>query len=312
MPGLVAIVGPTATGKSALALSLTSAIGGEIVNADSRQVYRHMDVGTAKPTPEERSRVPHHLYDIVDPDGPFNLALYLQKARQAVSDIRERGKTPLLVGGTGLYVWGFLEGMSVPHVPPNSDLRSQLEAEAATAGPQALHQRLADVDPEAAASIDPRNVRRVVRALEVYEATGAPFSQQVRREGLDYPVHVVGLTADRALIHERADSRVEAMFDEGLVDEVQRLLDRGYPPNLPAMTGVGYKQVVPYLNGECTIGAAIKATKIATHRLVRHQYAWFKSEDPRIDWYDIGGRFADRVLSRVERFVSESGNTGAP
>ena len=255
MAGLVAIVGPTATGKSALALDLAETLGGEIINADSRQVYRYMDVGTAKPPPQDFARVPHHLYDLVDPNESFNLALYLEQANLAVDDIYSRNRVPILVGGSGLYVWGFLEGMSIPHVPPNPDLRARLEKEAATLGPRVLHDRLNTVDPDAAANIDARNIRRVVRALEVFEVSGVPFSKQVQKKGLDYPVLIIGLNAPRDTLHPRTDSRVDSMIESGFVEEVSDLLGRGYGLGLPSMSGVGYKQLGSYLNGECTLGS---------------------------------------------------------
>ena len=306
MAGLVAIVGPTATGKSALALHLAESIGGEIINADSRQVYRYMDIGTAKPPPHDLDRVPHHLYDLVDPDEPFNLALYLQQANLAVDDIYSRNRVPILVGGSGLYVWGFLEGMSIPHVPPNPDLRARLEEEAATLGPQVLHDRLNAVDPDAAANIDARNIRRVVRALEVYEVSGVPFSKQVQKKGLDYPILIIGLNGPRDTLHLRTDSRVDSMIESGFVEEVSDILGRGYGLGLPSMSGVGYKQLGSYLNGESTLEAAVEKTKTETHRLIRHQAAWFKPKDPRIDWYDISEDFTASVTERVSEFVSET------
>ena len=303
MAGLIAIVGPTATGKSSLALHLAETLGGEIINADSRQVYRYMDIGTAKPPPKDFARVDHHLYNLVDPDQSFNLALYLEQANLVVDGIYSRDRLPILVGGSGLYVWGFLEGMSIPHVPPNPDLRTRLESEAAALGPQSLHDRLNNVDPDAAAAIDPRNVRRVIRALEVFEVSGVPFSKQVSKKGLDYPTLVIGLTAPRETLHLRTDTRVDSMIESGFVDEVADLLARGYGMGLPSMSGVGYKQLGSYLNGDCTIEEAIRKTKTETHRLIRHQSAWFKPNDPRIDWYDITENFIDVVSENVKEFT---------
>ena len=306
MTGLIAIVGPTATGKSALALHLAETLAGEIINADSRQVYRYMDIGTAKPPPEDFTRVPHHLYNLVDPDESFNLALYLEQANLAVDDIFSRSRVPILVGGSGLYVWGFLEGMAIPHVPPNPDLRARLESEAAALGPQSLHDRLNSVDPDAAASIDPRNVRRVIRALEVFEVSGVPFSKQVSKKGLDYPTLVIGLTAPRETLHLRSDTRVDSMIESGFVDEVADLLERGYGLGLPSMSGVGYKQLGSYLNGDCTIEEATQKTKTETHRLIRHQSAWFKPNDPRIDWYDITENFTGPITQLAQEFILET------
>ena len=305
MTGLVAIIGPTATGKSALALALAETLAAEIVNADSRQVYRYMDIGTAKPPPNDFARVTHHLYNLINPDEQFNLALYLESANAAVEDIQSRGKLPILVGGSGLYVWGLLEGMSIPHVPPNPDLRARLEAEAATLGNRVLHDRLKAVDPDAASSIDPRNVRRVIRALEVFEISGIPFSKQVSKKGLDYPTLIIGLTAPRDLLHQRSDARVDTMIEAGFVDEVSDLLMRGYGLDLPAMSGVGYKQLGSYLSGESTLEEATDKTKTDTHRLIRHQAAWFKAGDPRINWYDISENYIDSVIKQVSGFISD-------
>ncbi len=306
MTGLVAIVGPTATGKSALALALAESLAAEIVNADSRQVYRFMDIGTAKPPPEDLARVPHHLYDLIEPDEQFNLALYLESANAVVEDIQSRNKLPVLVGGSGLYVWGLLEGMSIPHVPPNPDLRARLENEAATLGNRALHDRLNAVDPDAAATIDARNVRRVIRALEVFEISGIPFSKQVSKKGLDYPTLIIGLTAPRDLLHQRSDVRVDTMIEAGFVDEVSDLLMRGYGLDLPSMSGVGYKQLGSYLGGDFTLEEATEKTKTETHRLIRHQAAWFKAGDPRINWYDISESYVDQATKLVTGFVSET------
>lgn len=306
MAGLIAIVGPTATGKSALALRLAEALGGEIVNADSRQVYRCMDIGTAKPSPEDFARVPHHLYDLLDPDEQFNLALYLESANAVVEDIRSRRKLPILVGGSGLYVWGFLEGMAIPHVPPNPEFRARLEAEAATLGRQALHDRLRSVDPDAASSIDPRNIRRVIRALEVFELSGIPFSRLVSKKGLDYPTLIIGLTAPRDLLHHRSDARIDAMIEAGFVDEVGDLLMSGYSFDLPSMSGVGYKQLGSFLAGQSTLEEATEKTRTETHRLIRHQAAWFKPDDPRINWYDISQNHLDTVTELATGFVSET------
>ena len=311
MKGVVAVVGATATGKSRLALELAEAMGGEIVNADSRQVYRYMNIGTAKPRPEEMTRVPHHLYDILDPDEPFNLALYLDRATRATEDIHRRGKVPFLVGGSGLYVWGFLEGLNIPHVPPDHKLRQELEQEAELRGAQALHHRLRELDPDAARSIHPSNLRRVIRALEVCLKSGIPFSQLISKEGPPYPTLVIGLTAAREELYRRIDERVEDMVGQGLVGEVQALLQRGYSFDLPSMSGVGYKQIGMHLRGEISLEEAIRQTKHETHRLVRHQGAWFRPGDQRICWFDITENIGEAVLEEVDRFCATS-SQGAP
>ena len=301
---LIAIVGPTAAGKSGLALELAQRFGGEIVNGDSRQVYRHMDIGTAKPSPEERAVVPHHLVDIVDPDEPYSLALYLEQARQAIQDIQGRGRLPFLVGGTGQYVWGLLEGFHAPQVPPNASLRARLEAEAREEGHDALWQRLQVVDSAAASRIDPRNVRRVVRALEVYWETGIPFSQAQRREEPPYHSMVIGLTMERPRLYERIDQRVEAMVAGSWPQEVAHLLEKGYSPELPSMSSLGYREMAAYVNGELPLEEAVARIKTATHRFARHQYAWFRLRDSRIHWLDADApETAARAVDKVSRFL---------
>jgi tRNA dimethylallyltransferase len=297
-------VGPTAAGKSKLALELAQRFGGEIVNGDSRQVYRHMDIGTAKASAQERDLVPHYLVDIVDPDEPYSLALYLAQARQDIQDIQERGKLPVLVGGTGQYVWGLLEGFHAPQVPPNPSLRARLEAQAIDEGHEALWRRLQDVDPAAASRIDPRNVRRVVRALEVYQETGIPFSQAQRREKPPYRTWVIGLTLERPRLYERIDRRVESMMARGWPQEVEHLLERGYHPDLPSMSSLGYREMAAYVKGELPIEEAMARIKTATHRFARHQYAWFKPGDSRIQWLDADApSTASRACDLVDGFL---------
>ncbi|MBI2855743.1 MAG: tRNA (adenosine(37)-N6)-dimethylallyltransferase MiaA [Chloroflexi bacterium] len=283
---LIAIVGPTAVGKSALALELAQRVGGEIVNGDSLLVYRHMDIGTAKPPPGEQALVPHHLVDIIEPDEPYSLALYLAQARVAIEDIHRRGKLPVLVGGTGQYIWGLLEGFSAPQVPPNPLLRARLETQAREEGHDVLWQRLQEVDPAAASRIDPRNVRRVVRALEVYIETGIPFSQAQRRELPACRSLVIGLTLERQRLYQRIDQRVYAMVEQGWPQEVSRLLDMGYPPELPSMSSLGYREMAAYVQGQLPPEEAVAHIKATTHRFARHQYAWFRLKDPRIHWLD--------------------------
>ena len=286
MKRLIAIVGPTAMGKSRLALGLARALDAEIVNADSRQVYRYMDIGTAKPGLQERSSVPHHLIDIVDPDVPFSLALYQSLAYAAIEDILRRGKQPLLVGGSGLYVWSVIENWRIPRVPPDPRFRRQMEELAATEGAESLYRRLQELDPEAARNIDLRNVRRVIRALEVCQATGAPFSEIKTKQGLPFDTLIIGLTCRRDHLYQRIDARVDNMIQQGLVDEVRGLMERGYGFDLPAMSSVGYRQVGKFLLGETDLATAVQQIKFETHRFARHQYAWFRLTDKRVHWID--------------------------
>ena len=299
MNRLVAIVGPTGVGKSHLALRLAQALGGEIVGADSRQVYRYMDIGTSKPTKEELSLVPHHLVDIVNPDEDFGLAQYQQLAYRAIEDIYERYRLPLLVGGSGLYVWAVLDGWRIPGVAPDLEFRHSLEEKVARVGKDELYHELAQVDPMAAQRIDPRNIRRTIRALEVYREAKIPFSQLRVKATPPFDTLIIGLTANRAELYGRIDFRVDEMIRQGLVDEVKRLVDRGYSLNLPAMSGIGYKQIGMYLGGELTLPFAIQQIKFETHRLVRHQYSWFRLKDDRIRWFDIQDGVDSQIIESV-------------
>ena len=286
MRKLVAVVGPTATGKTDLALRLALGFGGEIVGADSRQVYRGMDLGTAKPTAEQRARVPHWLVDVVDPDEEFGLARYLDLAQAALDDIWSRGRRAFLVGGTGQYVWALLEGWQVPRVGPDWALRRELEERARREGPQALHAEVAALDPEAARRLDPRNVRRVVRALEVMRRTGRPFSACQTRRPPDFLWLALGLDLPSGELYRRIDARVDAMIEVGFVEEVRGLLAQGHGPDLPAMSGIGYRQVCQHLAGELSLEEAVARIKWETHRLARHQRNWFRRDDARIHWID--------------------------
>ena len=302
MNRLVAIVGPTASGKSRLALHLAQIFNGEIVSADSRQVYRHMDIGTAKPNPEELSLVPHHLINIVNPDEIFNLAQYQVLAYEAIEGIQKRHKLPFLVGGSGLYVWAVLEGWKIPRVPPDSEFRHRLEEKAANTGAEELYRELIRLDPEAARKIDPRNARRLIRALEVYGRAGASLSRPARKKKVPpYSTMIIGLTADRTELYRGIDQRVDGMIECGLVAEVEKLLNMGYDFNLPAMSGIGYRQAGLFLRGELPLETAIQQIKFETHRFVRHQYSWFRLSDERIHWFDV----SKQINLEIEAILSE-------
>lgn len=303
MNRLVAIVGPTAIGKSRLAIHLAGVFRGEIVSADSRQVYRYLDTGTGKPSREELSLVPHHLMSIINPDESFSLTQYQALAYQAIADIQQRGKLPFLVGGSGLYVWAVLEGWKVPQVPPDPELRRRLEEKVAKKGIDELYQELMRVDPEAAQRIDPRNVRRVIRALEVFQKRKTPFSQLQIKEPLPYENFIIGLTTDRAELYRRIDCRVDEMIERGLVAEVENLVKMGYDFKLPAMSGIGYKQIGMFLRGELTLADATQQIKFETHRLARHQYAWFRLKDKRIHWFDVKSQADSEIKAILARFV---------
>lgn len=284
---LIVILGPTAVGKTGLAIELAQAINGEILNADSRQIYRYMDVGTAKPTLEQRQQVPHHLLDIVDPDENLSLAQYQQMAYSAIEAIHKRERVPLLVGGTGQYITAVVEGWTVPEVPPNPALRAELETFAAENGAETLHQRLREVDSVAADNIDYRNVRRVIRALEVYRDSGQRISELQRKNPPPYSILQLGLTLDRQKLYDRADWRVGEMIAHGFVNEVRSLLDKGYSRTLPSMSGLGYREIAAHLLDGVPLVEAVNATKIATHDFIRRQYTWFRGHDSGILWHNM-------------------------
>ena len=307
---MIAIVGPTAVGKSELALHIAHWFPVEIISADSRQVYRYMDIGTNKPSPAERASVPHHVIDVVEPDEGFSLAMYHQLAIEARKAIQQKGKLPLLVGGSGLYVWSLVEGWKIPQVPPDQKLRRQLEARAEQEGSQSLYRELQDIDPMAAAKINPSNTRRIIRALEIYHTTGQHPSQLQRKEAPGFPILLIGLTRERSELYRKIDWRVDKMIQMGLVEEVEQLLKKGYSPSLPSMSGIGYKQIGQFLRGEMTLPQAIDKIKYETHRLARHQYAWFRLGDSRIHWFDTSEAEAkasiialNKVKGLIEGFI---------
>jgi tRNA dimethylallyltransferase len=273
---VIALVGPTAVGKTALSIELAQALNGEIVSADSRQVYRQMDIGTAKPSAAERAAVPHHLIDVVDPDEDFSLGVYQDAAVAAIADIAARGRLPLLVGGTGQYLAAVLQGWNIPRVPPQPELRAALERQAEQEGAAALHARLAQVDPEAAANIQATNVRRVIRALEVYEVTGTPISVLQTHQPPPYRIQTFWLTLPAPTLYARIDARVDAMMANGLLDEVRALVQRGYSWNLPAMSSLGYREFQPLLEGRGSEAEAVERLKFNTHAFARRQPNWFR------------------------------------
>lgn len=285
---VIAVVGATATGKTALAIEMARRLGGgfEAVNADSRQVYRYMGIGTAKPAAAEREALPHRLIDVVDPDEAFSLGRWLQLAKEALDEVWAEGNTPIVVGGTGQYVWALLEGWRVPQVPPQEALRREMEARP----PAELLAELHRIDPESQEFIQPQNVRRVIRALEVYHATGKPLSHWRTKDAPRFQSLVIGLRLARETLYGRIDARVDAMMAAGFLDEVRGLVDRGFGCELPSMSGIGYRQLCSHLRGEMSLAEAVKRTKTGTHRLARHQNAWFKAGDERIRWLETDER----------------------
>lgn len=283
---LVVIVGPTAVGKTELSIQLAERFSGEIVSADSRQFYRGMDIGTAKATVAEQGRVPHHLLDVAEPDDIWSLAVFQQAAADKIAAIHKRGHLPFLVGGTGQYVRAVIEAWDIPAQEPDDRMRKVLEKRAAEIGPLALHDQLRIVDPQAAELIDARNVRRTIRALEVILNTGIRFSAQRQKKTSPYSLLIIGLKRDRPQLYMRVDQRIELMLQMGFIEEVRALLEKGYAPDLPTMSAIGYEEMIEYLQGRITLDEALVLMKRRTRLFIRRQANWFKLTDPNINWFD--------------------------
>jgi tRNA dimethylallyltransferase len=284
-PALAAIVGPSAVGKSRLAIEIALRLDGEIVSADSRLLYRGMDIGTDKPSLAERERVRHHLIDVAEPAATWSLAEYCREAQAAIASIHRRGRLPILVGGTGQYVRALLEGWALQGGASDPHVRQAWLQLAQRTSAEELYQMLADTDPVSAARIDRRNVRRVLRALEVHQITGMPASLQPRRETVPFRYLVFGITLPREELYRRIDDRIDAMIARGLVDEVKRLLSQGVPPDAPSLSAIGYAQVVRFLEGKCSLETAIAEIRKQSRALVRHQANWLRLTDPEIEWH---------------------------
>jgi len=295
---LLVLVGPTAVGKTALSLKLASLLNGEIISADSRLFYRGMDIGTAKPTPAEQARVPHHLIDICQPDETLSLGQYQTLAYTAIDQLLRDGRLPILVGGTGQYVKAVVEGWGIPAVAPQPDLRAALAA----LGQAELARWLQLLDPAAASKLDTRNVRRVIRALEVTLVAGRPISELQQKKPPPYHILTIGLYRDREELYTRIDARVDEMMVAGLLAELEHLREAGYGRDLPSMSSLGYKQLWAYLENELTLAEAVERIKFETHRFVRHQATWFRRDDPAIIWYEAGRK---DLLTAVMQIIND-------
>jgi len=301
---LAVLCGPTAIGKTALSVDLAERLDAEIICADSRTVYRGMEIGTAKPTHDQRARVAHHLLDVADPAETFTLVEYQRRAREAVAAVRARGRLPLIVGGTGLYIRAVVDDLEIPEVPPDPDLRARLEAEAHARGGAHLHARLAALDPVAASRIHPRNLRRIIRALEVTTLASRPISSLQRVGTPIAAATMVGLTMARDALYRRIDARVDGQLEAGLVDEVRSLLARGIRMRAPAMQGLGYKEIAGWLSGVYNYKEAVRLLKRNTRRFAKRQYTWFR-KDARITWVDIAPLDEQTLLERVHAMMSQ-------
>ena len=298
---LVVIVGPTAVGKTAISLVLAQELVGEVVSTDSRQVYRKMDIGTAKATPTEQARIPHHLLDIKNPNELISLGEFQRVAYAMIDDIHSRGRLPLLVGGTGQYVRAVVEGWQVPEVPPQVELRSALEEQAQRGGKESVFARLQEMDPLSAERIDWRNLRRVIRAIEVTTVLRRPFSELQTKSPPPYSLVQIGLSRPRELLYQRVDARIEQMFGDGFVQEVEQLLAAGYTPDLPSFSSLGYREVAGYLTGEHDLEEAKMLLRRHTRQFIRRQYNWFRLSDPNITWFDLEEKAAGDVLAFAEQ-----------
>jgi tRNA dimethylallyltransferase len=298
---LIAIVGATGVGKSALAAELAGSWDGEIVSADSRALYWGMDIGTAKPSPDLRARIPHHLIDVADPFQPWSLAEYRAAAVEAIAGIHARRRLPFLVGGTGQYVTAVLEGWSPPPRPPGSEFREALEREARREGPAHLHHRLESLDPVSAQRVDPRNVRRVIRLLEIAEVTGRPPSEVRKAEVAPYRTLRLGLSLPRAELYARLDDRLRGMMSSGFIDEVRKLMSLGLTSEHPVLSAIGYSQIAQHLEGRYDLEEALRQIRQANRQLVRRQANWFKPSDPRIQWLDAG----EGAAQKASKIISE-------
>ncbi len=303
-PPLIVICGPTGVGKTSTTIRLGQAFGGEIINADSMQVYRRMDIGTAKPTAAEQACVPHHLVDLVDPDHQFNAAAFAARGHTIIARLHQQGKLPFLAGGTGLYIKALLYGL-FDTVPRDQPLRKRLKEELDQRGSQQMHSRLAACDPLTAARLHPNDKVRILRALEVFESTGRPmvaWQQEHRFSETHYRVLKIGLTRERSQLYQRIDQRVDVMLAQGLEAEVRELLNNGYPSSLKSMQSIGYRHLCDYLEGRSSLETAVRTLKRDTRRYAKRQLTWFMA-DPEILWFEPEQTVS--IAETIEGFIAD-------
>jgi len=301
---LIVILGPTGVGKTEISIKVAKRFQGEIISADSRLFYRGMDIGTAKPTPEEQRCVKHHLIDVADPDQIWSLAVFLPKAIETIQDIHGRDKLPFLVGGTGQYIHAVIQGWDLPGIKPDPALRAVLKKWADLIGPDGMRKRLSVLDPAAADAIDGPNLRRMIRALEVILTSGRRFSSQKTQSGSPFKVLQIGLTRPREELYARIDQRIDTMLQAGLVSEVQGLLDAGYSPTLPSLSAIGYKQILAHLLEGIPLEEAVRQIRSKTRKYVRQQANWFKENDPEIHWFRASNHPEEEIYHQIQQFLS--------
>ena len=303
-PPLIVILGPTAVGKTKISLEIVKRFQGEIVSADSRLFYRGMDIGTAKPTPEEQERVPHHLIDVADPDEDWSLAVFLPRALEIIREIHNRNNLPFLVGGTGQYIQAVIQGWDLPEIKPDLTLRTALNKWAVEIGSDGMRKRLAALDHAAAENIDGPNIRRMIRAMEVIFTSGRKFSSQKTKSGSPFNVFQVGLTRPRDELYRRIDLRIESMLQAGLVEEVRGLLEAGYSPDLSSLSAIGYKQIIAHLLEGIALEEAVDQIRSKTRKYVRQQANWFKENDPEIHWFSASNHPIEKICRKIQHFLS--------
>lgn len=307
---LIVIVGPTAAGKTSLSIELALEINGEIISADSMQVYKYMDIGTAKPTLEERKGVKHYLIDEVEPDQEFNVAKYKELADKYINEILSKNRLPIMIGGTGLYVDTVINNIQFSETICDWEYRQQLTETAKTKGNEYVHKMLEEVDPDAAARLHPNNLRRIIRALEVYKYTGVPISKHQEesvKKPSPYHTAIIGLTMDRQRLYERINKRIDIMLEQGLIDEVKKLMDMGYTKELTSMKGLGYKEIIDYLNGKTTLDEAIEILKRDTRRYAKRQLTWFRRNE-NIHWIELTEKTSvKKLVDESKKYIAEIG-----
>lgn len=297
------IVGSTAVGKTDLSIRLAGLINGEIISADSRLLYKGMDIGTAKPSKAQLRTVQHHMVDIADPQETWSLSMYKEQVMKAIDDVQSRGKLPILVGGTGQYVRSLLEGWDIPVVAPDEDMRRVLETWGREIGARELHKKLVAIDPIAAGMNDPDNLRRTIRALEVIFLTGFRFSDQRLRAARQHHYKVIGLIRPRPELYKRVDDRIDSMFSDGFVREVENLLSSGIPRETPSLSAIGYSEVIRYLEGEISLEEVKAMMKKKTRNFIRKQTNWFKPDDPDIEWFEMEPDPIEEISSSVKNWL---------